>query len=55
MILIVVSDLLSLRDDDTRRVDAIFVGLFLTHLTQCHANLTGSGYKYIDASQPQIC
>jgi hypothetical protein len=24
---------------DTRRVGAIFVGLFLTHLTECHANL----------------
>jgi hypothetical protein len=39
--LLVVSDLLSFREDDTRRVEAIFVGLFLTHLTQCHANLRG--------------
>jgi hypothetical protein len=40
------------REDDTRRVGAIFVGLFLT---QCHANLRGWGYKYIAASQPRIC
>jgi hypothetical protein len=49
---LVVSGLLSLREDDTRRVGAIFVGLFFT---QCHANLRGWGYKFIAASQPRIC
>ena len=32
------------REDDTVRVGAIFVGLFLT---QCHANLRGWGYIFI--------
>ena len=42
--LIVVSGLLSLREDDTWRVGAIFVGLFLT---QWHTNLRGWGYIFI--------
>ena len=33
------------REDDTRRVGAIFVGLFLTLYTHCHTNLRGWGYN----------
>ena len=39
-------------EDDTRRVGAIFVGLFLTLYTHCHAKLRAWGYILIAASQP---
>ena len=35
------------REDDIRRVGAIFVGLFLTLYTHCDANLRGWGYILI--------
>jgi hypothetical protein len=42
-------------EDDTRRVGAIFVGLFLKLYTHCHAKLRAWGYILIAASQPRIC
>ena len=35
------------REDDTRRVGAIFVGLFLTLYTHCHSQPEGLGYILI--------